>query len=83
LERCIHVREGRRREDDMYNDLVYNDKSWNWTSKEEYNQVMDKYYSLRGWDAKTAIPKQSTLKQFGLKKIADELEKKYSVVVPP
>lgn len=82
IERCIHVREGRRREHDMYPDWIYKLDSWKWTSKEEFSKVMDEYYKARGWDLKTGIPKRSTLEKLGLKKIADELEKKYEVTVP-
>ncbi|MFC2005883.1 aldehyde ferredoxin oxidoreductase N-terminal domain-containing protein [Chloroflexota bacterium] len=82
IERCIHVREGRRREHDVYPDLVYNLDSWKWTSKEEFNKVMDEYYEARGWDIETGIPRKSTLEKLGLKKIADEMEGKYGVTVP-
>jgi aldehyde:ferredoxin oxidoreductase len=82
IERCIHVREGRRREHDTYNDANFNSPEWAWTNKDEFNKVMDEYYTLRGWDLKTGIPKRSTLEKQGLKKIADELETKYSVNVP-
>jgi len=82
LERCIHVREGRRRKHDTYNDTIFKLKSWQWTSKEEFHKVMDQYYTIRGWDSETGIPKRSTLEKQGLEKIADELENKYGVSVP-
>ena len=82
LERCIHVREGRRRKHDMYSELVYSADSWKWTSKEEFSKIMDKYYAARGWDIRTGIPRRSTLETLGLKKIANELEEKYEIAVP-
>jgi aldehyde:ferredoxin oxidoreductase len=83
IERAIHVREGRRREHDYWNDAIYKGESWAWTSKEEFEgKVMDEYYTLRGWDLETGIPRRSTLEEQGLKKIADELESKYGVTVP-
>lgn len=82
LERCIHVREGRRREHDTYNDTIFKLKSWEWTSKEEFHKVMDQYYAIRGWDSETGIPNRSTLEKQGLSKIADELEHKYGIPVP-
>jgi hypothetical protein len=50
--------------------------------KDEFNKVMDEYYTLRGWDVKTGIPRRSTLEKQGLKKIADEMEMKYGINVP-
>jgi aldehyde:ferredoxin oxidoreductase len=82
IERCIHVREGRRREHDTYNDTVFGSPDWAWTNKDEFNKVMDEYYTLRGWDVKTGIPRRSTLEKQGLKKIADEMEIKYGINVP-
>jgi aldehyde:ferredoxin oxidoreductase len=82
IERCIHVREGRRREHDTFNDAVFRQKSWTWTSKVEFHKVMDEYYIIRGWDTITGIPSKSTLEKQGLTKIADELESKYGISVP-
>ena len=82
IERCIQVREGRRREHDTFNDATFKLDAWKWTSKEEFAKVMDDYYAARGWDPKTGIPRRSTLEKQGLKKIADELETKYKVPVP-
>ncbi|MFC1980911.1 aldehyde ferredoxin oxidoreductase C-terminal domain-containing protein [Chloroflexota bacterium] len=83
IERCIHVREGRRRQHDIFPNALYAQDSWQWTSKAEFNKAMDEYYEARGWDPETGIPRRSTLERFGLKKIADELEQKYGVPVPP
>jgi aldehyde:ferredoxin oxidoreductase len=82
LERCIHVREGRRREHDTFNDVIFTLKPWEWTSKEEFHKVMDEYYTLMGWDLETGIPRRSTLEKQGLEKIAAELETKHGVTVP-
>jgi len=50
VERCVHVREGRRRQHDTYNDVIYKSSGWSWTSKEEFEgKVMDEYYTRRGW----------------------------------
>jgi aldehyde:ferredoxin oxidoreductase len=82
IERCIHVREGRRRQDDTYNEATFKSPGWARTSREEFNKVMDEYYTLRGWDLETGIPRRSTLEKQGLKRIADDLESKYRVAVP-
>jgi aldehyde:ferredoxin oxidoreductase len=79
IERCIHVREGRRREHDWFNDATFELKTWEWTSKEEFREVMDDYYRARGWDLETGVPKRSTLEEQGLKRIADELETNHGV----
>lgn len=83
IERCIHVREGRRRQHDIYPDDMYKRDSWKWTSKAEFEKAMDEFYIARGWDTVTGIPRRSTLEKLGLKKIADELETEYGVAVPP
>jgi aldehyde:ferredoxin oxidoreductase len=83
IERCIHLREGRRKEHDIYPEFVYNLDSWKWTSKQEFLKVMDEYYIARGWDPDTGIPKRTTLERLGLKIIADELEDNYMITVPP
>ena len=82
IERCIHVREGRRRENDMYPELTYDLDKWKWTSREEFVAVMDEYYTARGWDLVTGIPRRATLEQQGLQKIADEMENRYQITVP-
>jgi len=82
IERCIHVREGRSREHDIYNDTFFKLKAWEWTNKAEFSRVMDEYYKLRGWDIITGIPNRSTLKKQGLGRIAAELETRYGVSVP-
>ncbi|HEY95782.1 MAG TPA: hypothetical protein G4O15_12690 [Dehalococcoidia bacterium] len=82
IERCIHMREGRRKEDDLYNDATYASPAWAHTSKQDFIEAMEEYYTLRGWDPETGIPRRSTLEKQGLKKIADDLESKYGVTVP-
>ncbi|MBI4331667.1 MAG: hypothetical protein HY673_10345 [Chloroflexi bacterium] len=82
IERCILVREGRRREHDTYPDSLYEQESWKWTSKEEFQKAMDDYYRAKGWDPKTGIPRKSTLEKRGLRRIASEMETKYGAAIP-
>ncbi|MBI2830223.1 MAG: hypothetical protein HYX81_03595, partial [Chloroflexi bacterium] len=82
IERCIHVREGRRREHDTFNDTFFKSKSWQWTNKEEFTKIMDECYQIRGWDTGTGVPKRATLEKQGLKGIADKLETDYGISVP-
>ncbi len=35
--------------------------------------MLDEYYTLRGWDLETGIPKPETLKKLGLRQEANEL----------
>jgi len=81
LERAIHVREGRRREDDCYNDTYIADREW--FDREKWRETMDEYYKALGWDLETGIPRRGKLEELGLKDIADDLEEKYGVPVPP
>lgn len=77
LERAIHAREGHRREHDIFIDAVFSKTQW--TTKEEYNKVLDEYYRARGWDVETGIPTRSQLERLGLTDVADDLERKYGI----
>ena len=80
LERAIHVREGHRREHDAYTDRFMATATF--TTKAEFSNVLDEYYTARGWDVDTGIPTRSKLEELGLKDVADDLESKYGVTVP-
>ena len=41
---------------------------------DKFNQMLDEYYQLRGWDKKTGIPTRKTLEELGLNDIAAELD---------
>ena len=43
--------------------------------EEKYNQMLDEYYDLHGWDRETSFPKRGTLEELGLSDVADDLEK--------
>ncbi len=40
----------------------------------EWNQLLDRYYRLNGWDIQTSWPKRETLERLGLGYAADKLE---------
>ena len=40
--------------------------------REKYDQMLDWYYELRGWDA-NGIPRKDTLERFGLKEVTKEI----------
>lgn len=42
--------------------------------RNKYDKMLSWYYEIRGWDER-GIPRRSTLKNLGLKEVADELEK--------
>jgi aldehyde:ferredoxin oxidoreductase len=82
LERMIVVREGRRRKNDWFNESVF-ERNKQWLSKEMLAKAMDDYYDARGWDRETGIPKREKLEELCLTYLADELEEKYGIGVPP
>lgn len=43
--------------------------------QEKFNQMLDEYYDLHGWDRKTSFPKRQILVDLGLEYVADDLEK--------
>ncbi|MGA2670242.1 MAG: aldehyde ferredoxin oxidoreductase family protein [Dehalococcoidia bacterium] len=81
VERAFIVREGITRKDDILvgrfanepvhggplNGLVLDQTKW--------NEMLDEYYDLVGWDKNTGIPSRAKLEALGLYKIADELWK--------
>jgi aldehyde:ferredoxin oxidoreductase len=40
-----------------------------------YNQMLDDYYDLHGWDRQTSYPRRETLEGLGLAAVAADLEK--------
>ena len=90
LERAIMVREGRRREHDTMNEYHLTEAKWpepdgpsvsRFLDKDLFNEVMDEYYTLRGWDLTTGIPTRSRLEELGMEDVADDLEQRYGVTV--
>ncbi len=83
LERAFNAREGIRRIDDYPHPFHYllkhgkpyprYDYSTIEFSLEDYDQVLDEYYRLRGCDLATGIPTRQKLEPLGLKDVADDL----------
>ena len=42
---------------------------------DKFNQMLDDYYDLHGWDRETSFPKRETLVELGLEYVADDLAK--------
>jgi aldehyde:ferredoxin oxidoreductase len=47
---------------------------------DKFNDLLDSYYVLRGWDRQTGKPKRSKLEELGLGDVADELARYGQVV---
>lgn len=43
--------------------------------EDQWNQMLDEYYDIHGWDRATSFPKRETLERLGMKYVADELER--------
>jgi aldehyde:ferredoxin oxidoreductase len=74
LERLILNREGIRRKDDMMPERIMKEAVPSGPIKgqrltpEMYNEMLDEYYEVRGWD-KEGIPTEETIEKLGLKEI--------------
>lgn len=49
-------------------------KGWK-LSRERYDEMLDEYYELHGWDRGTSYPKREVLEKLGLGNVADDLER--------
>ncbi|MBW1775887.1 MAG: hypothetical protein JRJ82_23935 [Deltaproteobacteria bacterium] len=43
--------------------------------EKKYNEMLDEYYDMHGWDRETSFPKRQTLVALDLEYVADDLEK--------
>jgi len=80
LEKCFNVREGAdRRLDDLPWRMMYEPGSqrheYARNSPEELETMLDRYYSLHGWDTRTSWPRKEALEMLGLSDIAEELRR--------
>ncbi|HSB65942.1 MAG TPA: aldehyde ferredoxin oxidoreductase family protein [Anaerolineales bacterium] len=79
LAKAFNVREGFSRADDtfperlMIEPLKAGNSKGQVISRADLNQMLDEYYSLRGWDVKTGKPTRGKLVDLGLTYVADEL----------
>jgi len=78
VDRSIHVRDNdRTRADDTFNKYYFDRPDVNGIplDRAEFEKGKDMFYELMGCDVKTGNPTRATLEKYGLKDIADELEK--------
>jgi aldehyde:ferredoxin oxidoreductase len=73
LERAFDCREGLRRQHDILLDQLFEVTAMD---RSKFEAMKDRYYQLRGWDLTTGVPTRATLESFGLKDVADELERR-------
>lgn len=78
MERAIFIRTfGRTRDMEvemMYPFMTYPDPYGETVDWEEWNDAVDLFYEVSGWDKKTGWPTRETWEKYGLKDVADELE---------
>jgi len=81
VEKAFNLRLGFGRESDQPSEKLQNETISNGPLKGErlhidkYNEMLDSYYVMRGWDQHTGRPKRSKLKELNLDDVADELAK--------
>ncbi|MHA1712327.1 MAG: aldehyde ferredoxin oxidoreductase family protein [Candidatus Freyarchaeota archaeon] len=78
LERAFLVREGIRRRDDYLPVRFLKEPLPNGNSRGaifEMEPMLDEYYTERGWDLKTGIPKAEKLRKIGLGYVIEDLKK--------
>ncbi len=79
LARAFNVREGFTRADDtlperlMTEPLPGGASKGHFISKTELNQMLDEYYTARGWDIRTGSPTREKLLELGLDNAAEQL----------
>jgi aldehyde:ferredoxin oxidoreductase len=80
LERAFIVREGIRRKDDRPPERYFKEPADGPAAgcviePDKFNEMLDQYYELRGWDKETGIPTPDRLKKLGLTEAAKDMEK--------
>ena len=79
LEKCFNYREGFRREDDSLPERFFTEaftvgpQTGAIVDRTEFRELMDAYYTDRGWDLKTTKPSQKTLASLGMDFAWDEI----------
>ncbi len=87
LERCVMVREGRRKKDDTVAEFHFRVPETEFppwekphdvprvADRQKFELMRDEFYRLRGWDSDTGVPTESKLRELELDDIADQLIK--------
>ncbi|MFC1914973.1 aldehyde ferredoxin oxidoreductase family protein [Chloroflexota bacterium] len=81
LERAYNVREGMTREIDklpkrfMDNPVKIDENTTSLLETSKFEAMKDRYYQLRGWNIANGVPTRKTLEQYGMKYVADDLQR--------
>lgn len=79
LERCFNVRLGATRKEDVLPWRLMNEATPDRpgenavNSREELDEMLDRYYDLHGWNRDSARPTRASLVRLGLEDVAEEL----------
>jgi aldehyde:ferredoxin oxidoreductase len=79
LARAFNVREGFGRRDDtlperiMTEPLQKGGAEGHMISKKDLDQMLDEYYTARGWNTETGAPEREKLQELGLESVAEDL----------
>jgi aldehyde:ferredoxin oxidoreductase len=79
LARAFNVREGFTRADDTLPERLLTEplpggaSKGHFISKDELNQMLDEYYTERGWNIETGAPTSEKLEELGLGYVVDQL----------
>jgi len=75
LERLFNLREGKGKNEDTLPNRFINEPLSEGPAKGQFvelDEMLPKYYELRGWDSETGLPKKSLLKKLGLLESAEK-----------
>ena len=81
LERSFLVREGITKKDDFLKGkwargpVPNGPFKDNTIDEDKWKKMLEEYYETRGWDTKTGIPTEDTLKKLDLQDVTDELKR--------
>ena len=83
LERALQVRNWDRSRDVDEQVIPYFEQVENWVNpfvgegtgldRDKFTELLDEYYTLRGWDPETGRPTRAKLEELGLRDVADEV----------
>lgn len=79
MERSYHIRQGISRKDEVFPERITSEPVPEGPSKgsvHESEQMLDEYFTARGWNVETGIPTEETLTRLDLGYVADDLRKR-------
>jgi len=79
IERAFNVREGINKQNDFPPERFFNEPIPDGPAegakldKEKYREILEEYYSIRGWGEETGVPSKKKLSQLGLQEVIEDL----------